>query len=267
MKPTPAPTEFPTGEPTPVPCFNDGKFCNGAGQCINGTCVCDDPKLLPPACDTPPPTPPNCADIFNSSTCDSCLANSKAIGVNCEYCPPLNNTKDLTHGVCSNSCPSGGLRTCQPEVKTVPPACLDNCTGPEYGICVNISTCDKLEKDNKAKYGNDTSLYLLSCGNNSNVSKANNLTGACACYQGKQGLNCLVPGAFNKVVFAALSAGIIALIVILALLGAACAGGGAAAVSSGVSAGGEGAVITSPLYQGNQGSGSNPLFNEVYEIL
>jgi hypothetical protein len=150
--------------------------------------------------------------------------------------------------------------SCQPPVKVIPPVCPDNCSN--NGICVNLTRCAELEKENKQKYGNDTGLYLLSCGTNANKSKEFNQTGACACFQGFVGLNCAVEGRKTLVALAALSAGIIALIVLLALLGAALAGGGAAAVSTGVANSSDASIFSSPLYQANESSGHNPLFDE-----
>jgi hypothetical protein len=120
------------------------------------------------------------------------------------------------------------LTSCQPVIKTIPPQCADNCSN--NGICVNFSYCQQLAIDNVAKYGNDTAAYPLSCGANANISAAYNQTGACACYQGFTGLNCGIVGSKTLVALAALSAGLIALIVVMALLGAAVCGGGAVAV-------------------------------------
>jgi hypothetical protein len=78
--------------------------------------------------------------------------------------------------------------------------------------------------------GNETSQYPLSCGTNANISRGYNQTGACACNQGFTGLNCAIIATKTLVALAALGAGLIALIVILALLGAAMCGGGAIAV-------------------------------------
>jgi len=105
-------------------------------------------------------------------------------------------------------------------------------------------------------------LYLLSCGTNANQSKEFNQTGACACFQGFVGLNCAIVGRKTLVALAGLAAGLIALIVIAALLAAACASGGAVAVSSGVANASDGAIVNSPLYQANESSGANPLFGE-----
>jgi hypothetical protein len=69
----------------------------------------------------------------------------------------------------------------------------------------------------------------MDCGDNANTSRRYNQTGACACFAGYTGLNCALFGAKTLVALAALGAGLIALIVILALLGAAMAGGGAVA--------------------------------------
>jgi hypothetical protein len=149
-------------------------------------------------------------------------------------------------------------------IEVIPPVCPDNCSG--NGICVNLSTCEKLEKENKKKFGADTGLYLLSCGANANTSKSFNQTGACACYQGFIGLNCLIVGKISNIVFAALGAGLIALIVILAILGAALAGGGAAAVSNQVASPSDATVMTSPLYQSNNASGTNPIA-DMYDAL
>jgi len=157
------------------------------------------------------------------------------------------------------------VTTCQPVIDVIPPVCPDNCS--DNGVCVNLTTCDKLDKENKKKYGNDTGLYLLSCGNNANISRGYNQTGACACFQGFEGLNCVIAGKKTLLALAALGAGLIALIVILAILGAAMAGGGAAAVSSGVSQGSDASVISSPLYEGAGGSGNNPLHGEMYDAL
>jgi len=123
--------------------------------------------------------------------------------------------------------------------------CPDNCTG--NGVCLNTSSCDSLDKQNKLKYGNDTGLYLLSCGNNSKVAQANNQTGACACFAGYQGLNCALIGTKKLIALAVLGAGLIALIVLLALLGAALAGGGAAAVATGAGATSDAVIVNNPL--------------------
>jgi hypothetical protein len=69
----------------------------------------------------------------------------------------------------------------------------------------------------------------LDCGDNANTSRRYNQTGACACFQGYTGLNCALFGAKTLVALAALGAGLIAMIVILAIVGAAMAGGGAMA--------------------------------------
>jgi hypothetical protein len=159
----------------------------------------------------------------------------------------------------------GQLQSCQPTVKVVPPVCPDNCSN--NGICVNLTRCAQLEKENKQKYGADEGLYLLSCGKNANKSKSFNQTGACACFQGFEGLNCGIFGKKTLVALAALGAGLIALIIILAILGAALAGGGAAAVSTGVAQSTEGTVTNSPLYEGSTASGGNPLYAEAYELL
>jgi hypothetical protein len=195
------------------------------------------------------------------------LTLSRAIGLSCNYCPPpnaSNTTDNLVGGTCKETC-VGGLQSCQPKVPVTPPICPDNCSS--NGICVNLTRCAELEKENKQKYGNDPGLYLLSCGKNANISKSFNQTGACACFQGYEGLNCGIVGKKTLVALAALGAGLIALIVILAVLGAACAGGGAAAVSSGVAQNTDGTVTNSPLYQGSTASGGNPLYSEAYELL
>jgi hypothetical protein len=148
--------------------------------------------------------------------------------------------------------------SCQPPIKVIPPVCPDNCSN--NGICVNLTKCAELEKENKQKYGNETGLYLLSCGTNANQSKEFNQTGACACFQGFVGLNCALEGRRTLLGLAGLAAGLIALIVIAALLCAALAGGGAVAVSSGVTNPTDGTVINSPLYSANESSGVNPMF-------
>jgi len=272
--PTPNPTG-PTDEPTDIPCFNGGLYCNGNGNCVNGKCNCTAPDALQPDCAISPPPLPKCDDMFKNVSvpdCDTCLANSKAIGLVCSYCPPPNATNNnqfnlnpLLGGTCQQVCIGEALRTCQPPVEVIPPVCPDNCS--DNGVCVNLTECARLEKENKLKYGNDTGLYPLSCGQNLNTSKKYNQTGACACFQGFVGLNCAIIGRKTLVALAALGAGIIALIVVLAILGAACAGGGAAAVSSGVAQGSDGTVINSPLYQANAGSADNPLYCEAYEML
>jgi len=167
-------------------------------------------------------------------------------------------------GTCRDTCP-GGVRTCQPRVPVIPPVCPDNCSN--NGICVNLTRCADLEKENKAKYGNDSAYYLLSCGTNANISKSYNQTGACACFQGFQGLNCAVAGDKKFIALAALGAGLIALIVILAILAAALAGGGAAAVSTGVAQKTDGTVVNSPLYVENSASGTNQLYDSAYSLL
>jgi len=131
---------------------------------------------------------------------------------------------------------------------------------------VNVTYCDTLQKQNYAEFGNDTGKYKLSCGNNTAVAKSYNQSITCACYAGYQGFGCALVG--NKLaVLAVLGAGLIALIVLMALLGAGLAGGGAVAVSQGVASASDASVISSPLYEGNQGSGNNPLFHEAYELM
>jgi len=145
----------------------------------------------------------------------------------------------------------------------IPPTCPDNCTG--NGRCVNLSTCAQIDSDNKKNHGNDTGAYDLSCGTNAATAKKNNQTGACACFQGFTGLNCALIGKKNDVIIgAALGAGLIALIVIMALLGAAIFGGGAVAVSTGVAGATEATVFNNPL-AGQDNLFHNPLHD--YEAL
>jgi len=147
--------------------------------------------------------------------------------------------------------------SCTGPVVVIPPTCPDNCT--KNGRCVNLSTCNQIQAENVKKFGNNTGAYPQSCGNNSARAKANNQTGACACFQGFSGLNCAIVGKKNDVIIgAALGAGLIALIVIMALLGAAIFGGGAVAVSTGVAGATEATVFNNPMAI-NEASHQNPL--------
>jgi len=230
--------------------------------------VCTVPGAVQPACEIPPPPPPKCEDFSNTTIdCQSCLLQARAIGLNCSYCPPPNGTNSsdsLVGGTCHDTCP-GGVQTCQPKVPVIPPVCPDNCSN--NGICVNLSRCASLEKENREKYGNDSAYYLLSCGSNANISKSYNQSGACACFQGFNGLNCAVVGDKKFIALAALGAGLIALIVILAILAAALAGGGAAAVSTATAQNSQGHVVNSPIYEENKASGVNQLYDSAYMIL
>jgi len=92
-----------------------------------------------------------------------------------------------------------------------------------------------------------------------NASRANNQTGACACFQGYTGLNCALIGKKTLIALAALGAGLIALIVVLALVGAAVAAGGAAAVGTSVGAGSDAVITNNPLHQPKGAEVNNPL--------
>jgi hypothetical protein len=142
----------------------------------------------------------------------------------------------------------------------IPPVCPDNCTG--NGICVNLTTCDRLRADNNKKFGNDTGSYPLSCGDNANESRKYNQTGACACFQGFVGVNCALIGSKSLVALAALGAGLIALIVILAIVAALIAGGGAAAVGTQTASNSQATLFNNPLAQ-NEYEHQSALYHEL----
>jgi len=246
------------------PCFNEGRFCMGNGQCNGTDCVCTAPSDSPDCT----PSTPECKDVKDGDSCETCLENSRLMGLNCTYCPNNATDPDLTQGgkcVESTAQCTLPLYTCQEEVPTTPPACADNCS--TNGKCVNVTYCDELDRINKEKYGNDTTKYEISCGNNSALARGYNQTGACACFPGFSGFNCALGGSRSVALIAALSAGLIALIVLMALLGAAVAGGGAVAVSSGVASTSDATVMVSPIYEGSNASGANPLFSADYELM
>jgi len=263
-------TEPPPTTPQAPPCFNNGQFCSGRGQCLNDTCVCDTNNATGVACEiVPTPPPKECKDL-GAQNCFDCKIFGQSVSLNCSWCPLTNDTLlFLVNGTCGlpGECPHNkSLFTCQPPITIIPPTCPDNCTG--NGVCVNLTTCDKLEKDNKRDHGDDTGAYLLSCGDNANKSREYNQTGACACFQGATGINCALIGKKSLVALAALGAGLIALIVILAIVAAIVAGGGAAAVGTGVGGATEGAVVNNPLHVPKDTNFENPLCSmENYEIL
>jgi len=73
-------------------------------------------------------------------------------------------------------------------------------------------------------------------------------------------LNCGGAGGISAAVVAGLTAGILALIIVMGILGAAMCAGGAVAATTAMAAEPEGAVEVNPLYEGAGTEANNPLF-------
>jgi uncharacterized iron-regulated membrane protein len=94
-----------------------------------------------------------------------------------------------------------------------------------------------------------------------NQTLARNQSALCACVDGQAGLNCLLVGTpLNLALVGGIAAGILALIIVLAILGLALCGGGAYAATTALAAEPSGAIEVNPLYEGAGQNNDNPLF-------
>jgi hypothetical protein len=118
-----------------------------------------------------------------------------------------------------------------------------------------------LNASNQGSQSPDDPNRITCTNGNVNASKKYNQSSLCACKAGYDGLNCALTVSFNNAIFAALAGGIIALIVILAVLAAlGILGGGALAVSQSVGLATEMPVINNPLFQAKAVGSENSLF-------
>jgi len=250
-------------QPPIPPCFNNGSFCNGNGACVNDTCECI-PLFKGSNCSTPNPPPLSCLNLSFVTNCSDCLQQTNALGLDCAWCPNVTEALLLLKsGNCINAtaCKTPYI-ACNAPAPFTPPACPDNCTN--NGICVNSSVCAMLES---TKGNGDCGKYkhpqfgCPNCGKNANATAKNNQTSACACYSGASGLNCAVVGG-KSLALAALSAGIVAAIVIAALLLFAIFGGGTYAISQKVIASDEASVYNNPLYDGQKKDNFSPIHQQ-----
>lgn len=94
-----------------------------------------------------------------------------------------------------------------------------------------------------------------------NQTLARNQSHLCACVDGHAGLNCILAAApLNLALVGGIAAGILALIIVLAVLGLALCGGGAYAATTALASEPSGAIEVNPLYEGAGMDQSNPLF-------
>jgi hypothetical protein len=77
---------------------------------------------------------------------------------------------------------------------------------------------------------------------------------------GISGLNCGGVGGISAALAAGLTAGILALIIVMGIIGAAMCAGGAVAATTAMAAEPEGAVEVNPLYEPSGTEANNPLF-------
>jgi hypothetical protein len=94
-----------------------------------------------------------------------------------------------------------------------------------------------------------------------NQTLARNQSSLCACIDGQGGLNCILAAApLDLALVGGIAAGIIALIIVLAILGLALCGGGAYAATTALASEPAGAIEVNPLYEPAGSDMSNPLF-------
>jgi hypothetical protein len=118
------------------------------------------------------------------------------------------------------------------------------------------------ELDDKGKAtGKDKDLIYTCSDENLNKTYTNNQSSLCACLDPFTGVNCGAIGEGIDIKLAAgIAAGIIAAIVVLAILGLVLFGGGAYAATTALAAAPNAAVDMNPLYQGAETAGDNPLY-------
>lgn len=161
--------------PPPLPCYNNGNFCNGRGICTGTTCDCnyvgaDGVTYTGDFCDVAV-VPPNCYDY--SSDCTGCL-NAPA-ELNCAWCG------DVGGDYCGSDCPVEDQKlSCD---ATVIPYVPGECQSDED--CSSKGSCVESEEGNY-----------------------------CVCDDGERGVDCGSGGLSNLGKALAISGGIIALIVI-----------------------------------------------------
>jgi len=122
---------------------------------------------------------------------------------------------------------------------------------------VNTSSCAALAQANA-----NTNPNQYACGSNYNNSIASNYSVTCACVPGISGINC-GDSRLSLGAIAAISGGIIAAIVLAALVALGLAGGGAMAMTNAMTASHEGGLFNNPLYEGKQQEGQNPLHEDM----
>jgi len=251
--PTPHPTPPPTVNPNlnctdNPPCYNDGKYCNGNGICVNCKCQCEK-TCTAIDCDPASCNPPSCIDL-KVSNCSTCQELATASGLLCVWCPNSTEQRSLTVGVCVEDylCPSNPIVRCTPPVDVLIDDCPDNCT--HHGICINKSLCKSIE----GKKQPDGKIYT--CAPSANRT---NVTRVCACLHNYKGLNCaIVAGA--GLLAPLLTAGIIAAIIIAVLFGLMLAGGGAVAATNAFATENLTSVHNNPLYKPSAVNAENPLY-------
>jgi len=258
---TPTPTPGSTPTPTPTPpggdCYNGGAYCNGNGLCQNRTCVCfpqpDGVVLSGVSCNETVLIPPDCESL-KVSNCSECLDLSRSRGIQCVWCPNSTNQNVYSRGSCvpDFNCPNNSLFRCEPPPVVKPPQCPDNCTG--NGVCVNATKCDDPTFEGKEQKNGKT----YSCKANKNATA--NASVLCACIPGFAGINCALIAAGTDILAPVLAAGIIAAIVLAALLGLLCAGGGAAAAATGLAGANTTSIVNNPIYVPGETAYANPLF-------
>lgn len=249
----PPPTD--PSQPTPEPpCFNGGKFCNGNGLCVNGQCNCTTGFNGTACQDTIPRI--TCDDlpslVNGTLDCFSCLNYATAYGLSCAWCPLNNETtvNTTTQGSCipDFQCTFQPFYECPTVSDYVPPQCPDNCSGSEFGICLDVMKCAELDANNTRDYGTSGN-YKYKCINlNESIELGHNST--CACAPGAYGYNCGAQSGYLGLI-AGLAGGIVAAIV-LAVLACVCGAmlaGSAGAYATSTSHHGDTKVTTNPIYQ------------------
>jgi hypothetical protein len=166
----------------------------------------------------------------------------------------LNSGQCIEDYVCGNL----SFYACTPPSVFTPPECPDNCTG--NGICVNVSYCLQIQAMPDGVIYLDGIAYSCDQGN-LNDTLSRNQSALCICIDGQTGINCLGVGTpLNLALVGGIAAGILALIIILAILGLALCGGGAYAATTALASEPAGAVEVNPLYIGAGADAANPLY-------
>jgi hypothetical protein len=190
------------------------------------------------------------------------LAAASALGLGCAWCPNTTEPfEKLLKGQCIEDYVCGNLSfyACIPPTDFIPPECPDNCTG--NGICVNASFCKWIYAQPDHVWRHENGKAYTCDQNILNDTLARNQSNLCACVDGQGGLNCILAATpLNLALVGGIAAGILALIIVLAILGLALCGGGAYAATTAIASEPTGSIDVNPLYVGAGTDMSNPLF-------